>query len=141
MKKNILIFALFAFVALLFFAGNLHSISAAISPASVSLQYSPNYTYNGTFNVIDTDVTSASMTAVTNSPYVNITSPKIFTVLPGASYPVTYQVTLPDNYPPGKSSIFITVTKAPDQTSSNVGIAIAFNYVVFVERPYPAQFV
>ncbi|MBM3229956.1 cadherin repeat domain-containing protein, partial [Candidatus Parvarchaeota archaeon] len=115
------------------------SISAAISPAITTYKFTTEK-ITGTFNVINTDVTQGEMTAISNSPYVTVTSEKVFSITPGGSYPVTYEVNLPEDFPPGTTRIFITATKAPDQ-GGNVGIAVAFNYVIKIEKPYPDKFV
>ncbi len=120
-----------------------YSISAAISPASMYVKYSDasgGKVVKGSFNVINSDTSEGAMTAIAQSPYIKITSDKIFTIKPGGSYPVSFEVALPDDFTPGKTSMIITTTKAPEG-GANFGIAVALNYVVFVEKPYPDEYV
>ncbi len=120
-----------------------YPISAAISPASGTVSYadaSGGKVATGSFNVINSDITEGDMTAISNSPYVTITSAKTFKIPPGGSYAVTYEVRLPDDFPPGQTRLLVTATKAPDN-GATFGIAVALNYVIFVERPYPDAYV
>ncbi|HQT45526.1 MAG TPA: hypothetical protein PLO51_06100, partial [Candidatus Micrarchaeota archaeon] len=94
----------------------------------------------GSFNVINSDITEGDMTAISQSPYVTVTSEKVFKIPPGGSYPVTYEVRLPDDFPPGQTRLLVTATKAPDN-GATFGIAVALNYVIFVDKPYPDAYV
>jgi len=120
-----------------------YPISAAISPASTNVNYesaSGGKVVTGSFNVINSDITEGDMTAISNSPYVTITSDKVFKIPPGGSFPVTYEVRLPDDFPPGQTRLLVTATKAPDN-GATFGIAVALNYVIFVEKPYPDAYI
>ncbi len=128
---------------MLVLSGVAYPISAAISPASGSLTYdaaSGGKVATGSFNVINSDITAGDMTAISQSPYVTVTSEKVFKIPPGGSYTVTYEVRLPDDFPPGQTRLLVTATKAPDN-GATFGIAVALNYVIFVDRPYPDAYV
>ncbi len=123
-------------IALLVFANGAYAISAGISPASATVNYadaSGNKTVSGSFKIINSDTAAGDMTAYSQSPYVRILQPDTFTIQPGQSHTVEYEVSLPGNYPAGRTSLLITATKNPDNGAA-FGIAVALNYVIFIDR-------
>ncbi|HQT45419.1 MAG TPA: hypothetical protein PLO51_05550, partial [Candidatus Micrarchaeota archaeon] len=89
----------------------------------------------------NSDTVAGDMTAYSQSPYVRILQPDTFTILPGQSHTVEYEVSLPGNYPAGRTSLLITATKNPDNGAA-FGVAVALNYVIFIERkdaPMPVE--